>query len=127
MLATHVVALFVWCSLALEHFNYQKFLFDLYMYLEKSRKNSFQLESKLTIDWNKSCMHMLYLFSQVKKDWWPDKNMLVRYIKTRYYWNWIEEREINSGHIKQFFNVLHIEQQYPPHPQILTVFITCSI
>lgn len=69
MLATHVVALFVWCSLALEHFNYQKFLFD-YMYLEKSRKNSFQLESKLhvTIDWNKSCMHMLYLFSQVKKD-----------------------------------------------------------
>lgn len=57
MLATHVVALFVWCSLALEHFNYQKFLFD-YMYLEKSRKNSFQLESKLTIDWNKSCMHM---------------------------------------------------------------------
>lgn len=69
MLATHVVALFVLCSLALEHFNYQKFLFD-YMYLEKSRKNSFQLESKLhvTIDWNKSCMHMLYLFSQVKKD-----------------------------------------------------------
>lgn len=57
-----------------------------------------------------------------------DKNMLVRYIKTRYYWNWIEEREINSGHIKQFFNVLHIvQQQYPPHPQILTVFITCSI
>lgn len=69
----------------------------------------------------------LYLFSQVKKDWWPDKNMLVRYIKTRYYWNWIEEREINSGHIKQFFYVLHIEQQVPPHSQILTVFITGSI
>lgn len=29
-----------------------------------------------------------------------DKNMLVRYIKIRYYWNWIEEREINSGYIK---------------------------
>lgn len=57
-----------------------------------------------------------------------DKNMLVRYIKTRYYWNWIEEREINSGHIKQFFNVLHIvQQQLPPHSQILTVFITGSI